>query len=187
MINDNLKNKLFLLILSLSFMISSLAIVSSFQLFSQGQTEGLSENIVPPVDDSQLVIFDSIYLSSSSGLRLFKEIEQTISTQDQWNDFWHTIHKNHYPPPILPKVDFNVDLLIVASMGVQPHGGFSISITNIKIIENNLVISVTETSPGEECIVTGATVHPLEIVRIQQINFNQVIFERTSTINHCQN
>ncbi len=67
--------------------ISSLAIVSSFQLFSQDQADRSSENITPLEHDSQSVSFESIHASASSFIR-FEKIEQIFSAQDQWKDFW---------------------------------------------------------------------------------------------------
>lgn len=103
---------------------------------------------------------------------------RVLRSNAEWQAYWAVIHGNRTPRPSLPPVNFNDEMLIVASMGRQPTGGYSISIDEVYQSPAGIVAVVTETSPAPNCQVTQVVTAPVDVVRIPASNQNVRFIER---------
>jgi hypothetical protein len=78
-----------------------------------------------------------------------------------------------------PSVDFSRKLVIVAAMGMQRSGGYSIEIEDVSITGDDAVISVVEVSPGSGCYVTEALTAPLAVVAVPRFAGHASFRERS--------
>ena len=69
---------------------------------------------------------------------------------------------------IAPAVNFDEKMLIAVFQGQKPSGRYSIEINKIKEYADYIEVTVRETSPGENCIVTFALTSPLHIVEVEK-------------------
>lgn len=102
--------------------------------------------------------------------------QQVITTQDQWQAYWAETHVGmSQSPPIIP-VDFASSQVVVASLGIKPTGGYGLRVTSISASGRGTVVNLTETTPGQRCIVTDAQSNRYVIVRTpiltSPVNFN---------------
>ena len=63
-----------------------------------------------------------------------------------------------------PEVDFTQNVVVVAASGEQPGGGHGIAIDRISQADGQLTIQVVETTPGPNCVTTGAATRPVDVV-----------------------
>jgi hypothetical protein len=121
--------------------------------------------------------FESIYYDSSSGL--VGRTEQLITTQAQWEEIWVEVTSPFIPQPTILIVNFDNEMIVVVSTGSKPTTGYSIEVTDVKLENNNLVIYTTEmSSESQACGLFTMIIHPTEIIKLQRISFNEIIFKR---------
>jgi hypothetical protein len=82
---------------------------------------------------------------------------------EQWTAAWKLIHGRSRPVPPEPVVDFDREMVVVAALGRQRSGGFTIRVDRAHLEGSTTVIIVREESPGEGCIVADAITSPLDI------------------------
>ncbi len=122
-------------------------------------------NPTPPVNGSPNA-FETIDIGDQSGvaggaLQIFG-----IETQAEWDDFWSRHQGNVIPPPQAPSVDFSQEMVIAVVDQAEPSGGYRVEITGIEEVEGRLVVRVSKTIPGPDCIVTAVITQPFHVVRM---------------------
>ena len=87
----------------------------------------------------------------------------------------------------LPVVDFTTSTVIVAAMGAQPTGGFSIGFYggNMSRGSSTVYIDIVETVPGADCVVTQSVTRPAAVALIPRRPEHIQFFE-TSVVRTCK-
>lgn len=83
-----------------------------------------------------------------------------------WAALWPRMLGTHSPKPRPPAVDFSREMLIVASMGTRPTGGFVVFIESAATVGDSLRVVVREQSPGPRCGTTAALSAPVALARV---------------------
>ncbi len=65
-------------------------------------------------------------------------------------------------------MDFSREMVIAAVDQTESSGGYRFEITGIEEIEGRLVVRVSKTIPGPDCIVTAVITQPSHIVRMEK-------------------
>jgi hypothetical protein len=65
-----------------------------------------------------------------------------------------------------PAVDWGREKVVIAALGNRPGGGYSIEITGVERVGDELRVIVETTIPGPGCMTTSALTQPLDAVRI---------------------
>lgn len=65
-------------------------------------------------------------------------------------------------------VDFKERIVLAAFSGLRATGGYIVRIDNVEIVKNNITVRVTETIPGDACMVTQAFTAPYDMVSIEK-------------------
>ncbi len=99
-----------------------------------------------------------------------------------WASVWSQITAVDLTPPAAPAIDFDGQLILVAAMGMRPSGGFQITINDVRLVGEFVRISVTEKSPGDGCLVTGAVTDPIDVVAVPRFDGPPTFIEHTSTV-----
>ena len=126
--------------------------------------------------------FETIDAGDQSGIVLELQPQVfKIETQAEWDDFWSRHQGNVIPPPPAPSVDFSQEMVIAAVDQTEPSGGYRFEITGIEEIEGRLVVRVSKTIPGPDCIVTAVITQPFHLVRVAKsdVEPEPVISEET--------
>jgi hypothetical protein len=84
----------------------------------------------------------------------------------------------------LPSIDFGRRMVIVASMGTQPTGGFSILVSDVSTEAGTIVVGVVNQVPGPNCVVTDSQTSPVDFVLVSALRGTVEFRERTG-IDDC--
>lgn len=89
-----------------------------------------------------------------------------VRGEAEWREAWTKIYEPRMPRPPLPAVDFARETVLVAALGERSSGGFGIVVDSVYDTGAELHAVVRRTSPGADCMVTGALSQPVDAVRI---------------------
>ncbi|MDX1906832.1 MAG: protease complex subunit PrcB family protein [Bacteroidia bacterium] len=110
----------------------------------------------------------------------------TVITDDRtWATFWQELGSNRFPAPEQPAVNFETHIVLVALMGTQSGGGYTISIAGVSSGSQGVVVEVVKTTPGPDCMTTDALTQPYCIVSIPRQD-TQVSFVSRTTVTNCK-
>ncbi|MES2521447.1 MAG: protease complex subunit PrcB family protein [Gemmatimonadota bacterium] len=113
-----------------------------------------------------LTVPDSVAQHLYSGIKDRRRL--VIRDMVTWTQLWNEATQQRQPRPPVPQVDFTREVLIVASMGSRPTGGYSIDIPNVYESGGQRYVVVREVSPGAGCVLTQALTAPVIAVRVSQ-------------------
>ncbi len=89
-----------------------------------------------------------------------------LRDEEGWAKAWQRIQSRSRPVPPAPPVDFEREMIVVAALGRQRSGGYTIRIDRAYREGPATVVIVYAESPGEGCIVTNALTSPVDIARL---------------------
>jgi len=118
--------------------------------------------------------FDSIAHGFFCSIDVKKQV--VLQKDSEYQKLWDEVYMNLDQMPRIPDVDLNKFTVIAVFMGIKNTGGYDIKIEKIKSKGDKLLVNVTESSPGTNCMVTDAISKPYEFVKIKktdkEIEFN---------------
>ena len=132
---------------------------------SSGTTPAPQGSPTVPVN-APAEVFETIDIGDQSGVAGERPQVFKLDTKSGWEELWSRHQANVLPAPRVPDVDFSREMVIVAVDQTEPSGGYRFEITGIEEIEGRLVVRVSKTIPGPDCIVTAVITQPSHIVRI---------------------
>lgn len=116
--------------------------------------------------DASFRIFET-YLQGSSSATGISENYQILETQNELDDLLETLGTSVDSDPDT-EVDFENNIIVAALLGTKSSGGYSIEISNATIENQVLTITVTKTTPGENCMTTQALNTPYHLILISR-------------------
>lgn len=120
-------------------------------------------------------------LAKGSVSGITTSIWEVVKNQAEWEKLWKAHSPVVEPESAAPRVDFNREMVVVATMGRRSTAGYEIEITRIKERDSRLVVFVKSTLPPADAILAqqltspfhmiavSKTELPLEFVEIEQI------------------
>lgn len=119
--------------------------------------KGATELSVEPVEE----IVNRFYSGIGDRRRL------VIRAIEDWHALWTELTILQVPQPDPPGIDFDRQMVIVATMGRQSTGGHLITIPAVHEHGGKLFVEVVEVSPGPGCVTTQALTAPVAAIRIE--------------------
>jgi hypothetical protein len=118
--------------------------------------------------------------------RLFPQNRERTVIRDRttWVALWARLVSDLQPAPPVPDIDFSREMIVVASMGLRPTGGFSIRIEGVYEAEGQLYVTVRETSPGPTCVTIQVLTAPVDVHRVA-VHPGPVNFVERATTSDC--
>jgi hypothetical protein len=107
-----------------------------------------------------------------------------LRTQQEWEAFWSELHRLSTNTGPAPAVDFANEMVLVATAGQKPTGGYSVNIHELYLRGDELFAIVLETSPGPKCIVTEAFTAPVVVTRVPRSD-GPVHFIDETAVHNC--
>ena len=144
-----------------------------------------SETPPPPAGVPQaasVVLFEPIEGARSVFSLIPDRRRLVIRDNAEWRSFWSKLYGNVVPLPELPAVDFGRQMVIAATMGQRPSGGYAIDIADIFEEGGTLFPVVLETSPGPLCVTTQVITAPAVAVLVGRTASSVSFVEQTGTI-----
>ncbi len=77
-----------------------------------------------------------------------------------WAAYWSDFHANVVPVPDPPSVDFSTQMVVAATMGTRPSGGYTVSVSAVYQQDGTLFFRVRQASPGPTCLNTAVVTAP---------------------------
>lgn len=125
---------------------------------------------------------DSIAWRAYSGIADRRRL--VIRDAVAWGKFWQEATHGQRPADQLPPIDFTRDMLIAATMGTRPSGGFAIHVDGIYVDSARVYVAVRDVSPGPGCGVTLAMTAPFTVWRVPRTDA-QVVFIEKAEVRSC--
>ena len=97
---------------------------------------------------------------------LLPEGTEVITDGDRLTAVWLDAHSLVNPVPDQPVVDFDTEIVVLASMGTRPTGGYSIEVASAAETVSGVVVTIVERSPGPTCLVSQAITNPTTLVQV---------------------
>jgi protease stability complex PrcB-like protein len=111
-------------------------------------------------------------------------VRAVIRDSAEWSAVWKGITRPFYPPPMLPQVDFDRDMVVVAALGARSTGGYDIVIEGARQDSSTIEIALRTSSPAPGCPVSAATTQPVDLATIPASS-RSVRFRERSVIVPC--
>lgn len=129
------------------------------------------------------ISFEVIHEGSYSAIGDKREL--IIYNDSQYRALMNDLYKNLDQMPKIPDVDFKKNSLVAVFIGSRASGGYGVKIDSIIETSNKLIVNITETTPGKNCMVTDAITSPYVIVKITKTDL-KADFKTTKTEKDCQ-
>lgn len=142
---------------------------------AQTVPEGATELTIEPVEE----IVNRFYSGIADRRRV------VVRTTEDWHALWSELTILQVPQPDPPEIDFDRQMVIVATMGRQSTGGYLIAIPAVHEHEGGLFVEVVEVSPGPDCLTTQALTTPTAAIKIEARD-QPVTFVERSEQQSCQ-
>lgn len=97
---------------------------------------------------------------------LSDSLRTVVRDSVQWSALWRGITRPFYPPPPLPHVDFDRDMLVVAALGARATGGYDVVIEGAQQDASTIEIALRTSSPAPGCPVSAAMTQPVDLATI---------------------
>ncbi len=107
-----------------------------------------------------------------------------IRDQSSWTAYWNDFHANIVPMPDPPSVDFSTKMVVAATMGTRPSGGYSVSVSAVYQQDGTLFFRIREASPAPTCPNVAVVTAPAVAVLADRWN-GPVEFVEESGTNSC--
>jgi hypothetical protein len=102
---------------------------------------------------------------------------EVVRDAASWTKLWGEIYGDRSPAPPPPGVDFAREMLVVAALGSRPSGGFSVAVTAVAALGSGLEVTVLESCPPKDAMVTMALTRPVQVVRVARAAGTPVFHE----------
>jgi protease stability complex PrcB-like protein len=93
-------------------------------------------------------------------------VRAVVRDSAAWHELWRTINRPFYPPPPLPRVDFEHDMVVIAALGARPTAGYDIVIEGARLDSAEVEIALRTLSPAPGCPVSAAMTQPVDLATI---------------------
>jgi hypothetical protein len=104
-----------------------------------------------------------------------------IRDANAWAEFWSQLGAGDRPD-----VDFTQNVVIAAAAGQRASGGHEIAVNAVSAEDGQLTIEVVETSPGPNCVTTGAETQPVDVVVVPAVAPRSWSFLERKEIRACR-
>lgn len=92
--------------------------------------------------------------------------QRVVRTAAEWNKLWaeHSALSSDKTPPA---VDFSKEMVLAVFLGTRTSGGYSVKITDARVVGRKLVVSAQETAPGPGRIRSHVITTPFAMAAVK--------------------
>jgi hypothetical protein len=103
-----------------------------------------------------------------------------IRSPKEWKELWARHASGFIPPPPLPPVDFDKEMVLAVSSGEKATGGYGIEIAKIEALQPKrvLLITLVDSKPPADAITTQALTQPYHIVKLKRVDLEPTFVVR---------
>jgi protease stability complex PrcB-like protein len=104
-----------------------------------------------------------------------------IRDANAWAEFWSELGVGDRP-----EVDFSQNVVVAVAAGQRPSGGYEIAVERIRQANGELTVDVVETAPGPNCMATGSSTQPVDIVVVPALAARSWSFVDRKEVRACR-
>jgi hypothetical protein len=158
----------------------------ALSLIAVGACQGALAGGQPPAhgEPVPLVRFRKSPSAFSAYSGLIDSVRLVVRDSTAWRQLWQQINRPFIPPPPLPPVDFQREMVVVAALGARPSAGFDVVIERAANDSAGIEIDVRRASPGAGCPVAAAITQPVDMAKIPASD-RALRFRERSTVISC--
>jgi hypothetical protein len=97
---------------------------------------------------------------------LSDSVRTVVRDSTSWIEVWRAISRPFYPPPPLPRVDFEHEMVVIAALGARPTAGYDIVIEGARQDSAAVEIALRTLSPAPGCPVSAAMTQPVDLATV---------------------
>ncbi|MEO6902334.1 MAG: protease complex subunit PrcB family protein [Bacteroidia bacterium] len=128
---------------------------------------------------SQSISFDKIGFTQNGDR---SENIEIISNKENFSPWWKIIVDNNKP---LSTIDFEKERVIVVSRGTCATGSHGVSVDSVFQENDNLIVEITYTNPGDNCYTASVIIAPSVLIRINNKDL-PLVFRKKTIIKDCE-
>eukprot|EP00588_Corethron_pennatum_P015324 CAMPEP_0194280102 /NCGR_PEP_ID=MMETSP0169-20130528/15910_1 /TAXON_ID=218684 /ORGANISM="Corethron pennatum, Strain L29A3" /LENGTH=132 /DNA_ID=CAMNT_0039024701 /DNA_START=191 /DNA_END=589 /DNA_ORIENTATION=- len=121
--------------------------------------------------------FESIERGTYSGIKEART--ELFRSADAFRTFWGKHGSSTNPPPSLPVVDFDTEMVAVVHRGDFGSGGYGVEVKSVEADGEDVVIKYKSSNPPQGAMVTMAFTQPFHVVKIParagQARFEEIV------------
>jgi PrcB C-terminal len=112
------------------------------------------------------VTYEIIQQGTYSGIK--EPLTQIITNQKDWEDLWKKHVSVIVPQPLVPEIDFNMDVIAAIFSGEKHTSGYRIVLKSIVASENDVVVTYQETQPPENSFTLQVLTQPFVMIKVSK-------------------
>ena len=124
-------------------------------------------------------------IKSGENAKYKKAKNKIITTQEEMDIAWVKMFEKYDRKPPIPMVDFEMNQLLLVTMGEKPSGGYSVKVSSIAKTPKGMLVTIEEFMPGKSCNNTSALVYPFQLIEMAKTT-EVLTYVRVSKINECE-
>ena len=117
-----------------------------------------------PTDPDGPVAFTTVWHEQASGMR--NAGAQVVARQEPWAQLWEQIVLGRAPKPPLPAIDFEKNILIVATLGETGDSCTQVRIDQVSRRSGILDVTISEIRRPPSCSCPPVVVNPVHVVAV---------------------
>lgn len=125
------------------------------------------------------IAFTDVHRSKASGMRTAGA--QIVSRPEPWMAMWDSIVLGQTPKPPMPAIDFEKNILIVATLGETPDSCKHVRIDQVVRRNGALDVTISEVRPPASCTCPPVVVQPVHVVSVPRAALGANYLWRTVT------
>jgi hypothetical protein len=115
----------------------------------------------PPVASNKI---RTLARGATSGIS--ERESKVLTTEKEWEEVWRRHCARASSSPEIPKVDFDKEMVVVATMGRKNTGGYKVEIEKVEKTDEKLRITVRYSSPPAGAMVIQTLTSPFHFAAI---------------------
>ncbi|MFA5173140.1 MAG: protease complex subunit PrcB family protein [Candidatus Paceibacterota bacterium] len=109
---------------------------------------------------------------------------KVMKNRDELAEFWKNINFSR-PSVALPEINFDVNYAVAVVSEVKPTGGFYLHLEKVEDLEDKILVSLKESSPGSGCFTTEIITQPFSLFIISKTD-KKITFQTEPDIKDCR-
>lgn len=102
---------------------------------------------------------------------------EVIRDSARWHAVWMEMRRNFYPPGEARAVNFSQEIVVLAAMGSRPSSGYGITIQEVLLRRDTLLVLLQETCPPGGGIVSPTMSAPVDAIALNRRQATVVFVE----------
>jgi hypothetical protein len=163
-------------------LIFALATVAGIAVLGlQACTNG-SPTALRKTTESAVMPLTMLFESQQSGVQ--EMLRLVVRDQATWATVWAELEGSATNSAPTPRIDFSKEIVLVATLGTKPTGGYTISLGPSYQTDQEVTAYVQKEVPGRKCGAAEMVTHPFSVASLTRTSL-PVRFVETEEVKEC--